>query len=511
MRKTPPWIIAGLFLWLLIWIWRSWPGVQDDALIHLRYADYLHRLHRITYDGVHQSYGTSSLLYVTILAYLRGFTTSALLPRAFSTSIHLLLFALIATYSLLISKDISRRTQLILLALLLALTSPSAVRWLNDGMETGLELLLVSLLVVCVHRVSLRVTPEWTDTVALALLGAGSMLLRVELVSVVGLCCLLLLLSSKYKHGERAIDLLKSITPLVLGASAAALTIVLKMHSLLPDTALAKSHGISAFTGTLRGTAIVLAGSLTFGLGLMCLWLLTGALLWKVDAPRRSLTLAANSLFPIVLLAAALRGQEIQGVRYFAWCFFFSVCWNILELVRIDSANRPGKLSNNRAFLSFTVLLSLAVVLESFAMQRVLRDRVQTMDAFLSADLAPLSNQLGIAGDIGFISYFSRAPICDLAGLVNGRAAAALSVQQRYARCAQKDPSFAFVNAGQAQTLTKYLDFSSWKICGKYNFGNFRIPDAHFLLVKPELAASVCSANHFSPEPASLALIETSY
>jgi hypothetical protein len=50
--------------------------------------------------------------------------------------------------------------------------------------------------------------------------------------------------------------------------------------------------------------------------------------------------------------------------------------------------------------------------------------------------------------------------ICDLAGLVNGAAAAALTPERRLSRCAAEHPGFAFVNAGQAASLLPYVDFT---------------------------------------------------
>jgi len=72
--KAYRWAVPVLGLWLATWILLSSAGVQDDAFIHLRYADNLLRTHLITYDGVHPNYGAYSLLYVYLLAFLRAFT-----------------------------------------------------------------------------------------------------------------------------------------------------------------------------------------------------------------------------------------------------------------------------------------------------------------------------------------------------------------------------------------------------------------------------------------------------
>ena len=91
--KAYRWAVPVLGLWLATWILLSSAGVQDDAFIHLRYADNLLRTHLITYDGVHPNYGAYSLLYVYLLAFLRAFTASSNLPRVVSSCAHLLLAA----------------------------------------------------------------------------------------------------------------------------------------------------------------------------------------------------------------------------------------------------------------------------------------------------------------------------------------------------------------------------------------------------------------------------------
>jgi hypothetical protein len=85
-----------LIIWVGSWIYFSRYAMLDDALIHLRYASFLQKLHFVTYDGVHPTYGTSSVLYLSILALLRKVTTTALLPKAISTVCYLLLILVLS-------------------------------------------------------------------------------------------------------------------------------------------------------------------------------------------------------------------------------------------------------------------------------------------------------------------------------------------------------------------------------------------------------------------------------
>src|SRR5258708_22159470 len=128
MDRAFRWTVPLLGLWLAAWILLSWAGVQDDAFIHLRYADNLFRTHLITYDGVHPNYGASSLLYDCLLAFLRAFTASPNLPRVVSTCAHLLLAAsLLVLFLRSIPRD-SSLARLLGLFLLILFASPSAVR-----------------------------------------------------------------------------------------------------------------------------------------------------------------------------------------------------------------------------------------------------------------------------------------------------------------------------------------------------------------------------------------------
>jgi hypothetical protein len=127
--------------WLGYWLTKTRYALLDDALIHLHYADLLHRDHYITFDGIHHSFGTSSLLYVGLLAFLRGFFTGPLLPKAVSDLSYL---ALVFTVFWLIFRMRQKPvSQLLLAEMLVCLLSPTGIRWLTGGMETSLTNLFV--------------------------------------------------------------------------------------------------------------------------------------------------------------------------------------------------------------------------------------------------------------------------------------------------------------------------------------------------------------------------------
>jgi hypothetical protein len=214
-------------------------------------------------------------------------------------------------------------------------------------------------------------------------------------------------------------------------------------------------------------------------------------------------TVLANCFCPVILALSALRGQEIQGVRYFAWTFFVPIVWNILALARSPEPTTPtrdSRRSSRVALYLFLGLLAVELPFESVAMHRVLTRRSATMRAFESQHLEVLQSRRGIASDIGIIGYFSGAELCDLAGLVNGRAAAQRTSIERLHACLSTDPDFLFVNASQLQPLARIADLSQWTVCGHYDFTNLRTPDTHYLIVRPSIADEVCRATAATPQ-----------
>ena len=493
--KTYRWAVPVLGLCLVSWILISWAGVQDDAFIHLRYADNLFRTHLITYDGVHPNYGASSLLYVYLLSFLRAFASSPDLPRIVSSCVHVLLFAgLVLLFLRAVPRESHLARVLGLTALLLSVM-PSAVRWLDDGMETGLVLCFVALLCWVIFRQTTRPAVTGLQYFACVLLGFFTVLLRTELILLCGLAFAIFVWQSFFApdnaaKAEGRVRAVISGSHLLLGGILALAYIRLKMHFLLPDTALAKSSGEPAWGVTLYDTSKVLAGALSFGAGMLLFWLLTIVLLMR--SRRFTMTaLFANSVFPILLFLAAKRGQQVQGARYFAWTFCFSILWNILELGRLPAIPPQSRLGSGSAYC-FLALLLLAVPYESKAMYPMLKSRSTLLQQFESDHLVRFEGKRGVAVDIGLIGYFSHADICDLAGLVNGREKARETVSQRIAGCVASHPDFLFFDAATINDTRSYLSFSDWQVCSFYDFKNVDSSNRHYLLVPRATAAEEC-------------------
>jgi hypothetical protein len=432
--------------WAVFLCWAGRHELLDDALIHLRYATVLHDRHFLSFDGIHPSYGASSLLYVGLLALLRSVTQSPLLPKIVSLLAYALLLGLVYW--------ISRRSRLGV-ALLFILVSPFAVRWLTDGMETSLACLMAVTFSLLVSR---KASPLALASTALVLT-----LLRVDMTLLVAFGVLLLIVEREWLRAGA----------LCAGSALSLAFIQLTMGHLLPDTAIAKV-GIP-FVQDLHDATHEFLSTVSFGLGVIAIWIVSAALLRSID---RS-TIIANLPFPVLILLACIRGQQIHGIRYVIWALLFSIVWNLLRSAAVPQL-RPAFL------IAFACVLVISWSFELPIVLRVDRGRAENLKAMEQGHLERLHGE-GLAADVGFIGYFSRAPICDFNGLVNGRAAAKMSRPQRAQKCVADRPTFLFLSDSQIALFDLYYGMHSdtdFFNCGSVEFTNVGSNDHHTLLVR---------------------------
>jgi hypothetical protein len=497
------WII--LTVWVSSWIYFTRYAMLDDALIHLRYASFLQRLHFVTYDGVHPTYGTSSVLYVSILAVLRSFTKTALLPKYVSTACYLLLILLLSQLYRRSTRGVPPR--ILWLGLLLTSLTPMAIRWLTDGMETSLVVLSTALLALYVNLEEERSSASLASYLAAVLFGALLVFLRIELISLALLAsCVLMSTRLRQVHPKPYAQLMSlHATALAVGAVLGIIVMRVMFGSFLPDTALAKS-GIRA-TQTLHGTAIAIGSSITLGIGTAILALLSGLFLLSELIKKRESKwdliswACANAGFPLVVLLASSRGQTVQGVRYLLWTFYFPTVWNCLKINKLaEGVSRVGTSLRILAWSYVALIVGILPFDWHFA-YRAMAGRSNTFKVMRAEHLDRFQGERLIATDVGFISYFTGADVCDLAGLVNGRGAARLSYPERIRRCASRDPQLLFLGPGQAVQLSKAMEIKDWMVCQRVDFTNTRNNDPHYLMIPPTAGAHACP-DDVTPVPA---------
>lgn len=513
MSKAYRWVTLGLSVWLVVWMVLSWPGIQDDALIHLRYANELLHHHFVTYDGVHRTFGASSLLYIMILAALRSVFLSPDLPRAVSTVCHGVLFAWLAVELWRRLQGASAVAWSLAMLLLACLASPSSLRWLEDGMETSLVLCFMTGLVLLLRAASRR-SSTWAPMIGLLVLGFFTELLRIEMLMLLGFSSVMVLLARRdtrtYDEPEEPFgkSFVAAAAPLLGGLVAAGL-IVLVMHTLLPDTALAKEHDSDGPIGILIQTKDVFISSMSLGLGMLAVEVLSFIALWQKRRRLPLPALVANLVFPVVLLMAVARAQSVQGIRYFTWTLYFPILWNLLALATPERSAAGQPITPNvhprwmrAAIFGLSVIMVAFYAVESPLFLHLFRMRAGALAEFRSEDLGQLHNLRLTAGDVGYIGYFTQAPVCDIYGLVDGRGPAKLTTPERNTRCAAKHPQIAFVAAFQMGPLLSQIpDGHKWSICSYYDLGNLRSNERHYLLASPAVTQEVCSATHHTPVP----------
>jgi len=490
---------CAIALWLSGWLFATRHAMLDDCLIHLRYAVNLRTFHEVTYDGLHANFGTSSLVYLAVLSVLSSVSGSPLLPKVLSDGLYVLLIVLMTRKALsLRTGSVSRKLSFGLLTCMLA---PMGIRWLSDGMETGLVLvLMVCLAAVTGHLMDCRSLPGWKYFL-LALFGALVVLTRIELASQIALVSIIVLIGN-LQFRSSMVKAAWVASPLALGALVAMLWIDLHFHTLLPDTALAKSGPRSI--DVVLSIGHVLASSVMLGIGLFSLWIGSAILLLRQilrgPAARQKvlLWLAGNAGFPVLVLLAYLRGQAIQGVRYVLWALIFSLLWNIRELERTERQLSGRSMLSQRG-LQWTaaaggLVLLLMLPVDWFFGWRAMAGRSETFNELRVANFAGFAGRTVIAGDVGFIGYFSRGDVCDIDGLVNGREAARTSPEQRIARCAAQHPKMLFLTSPQTAAFVGVLDLKQWTVCKHFDFDNVLEVDRHYLMVRAENAQKECPA-----------------
>lgn len=505
-KRSPlflPVSILLLLAWLSYWLFTTRHALLDDALIHLHYADMLHRHHFITYDGIHHGFGTSSLLYVALLAFLRGFFTSPLVPKAVSDLSYLVLIGLVVSLIFRLNKSVL--AQLLLAELTVCLVSPMGIRWLTDGMETSLTCVFVVLLAIVVAKVKEQGMGRG-GAILLVLFGAALIFLRIELALIVALSCLSILV---VKVSQRQSPLRAAIeaSPLAIGTVLAMLVIRIMMGDFLPDTALAKSsHHISV--QPLTASLQVLGSSLLLGIGSALCWAQSVFLVMRriirsgQDVRIRLLTLTLeNCAIFIVIGLSCLRGQAIQGVRYVLWPFLFGIVANALRIAsdRAEEAATPRMDPTEKGLLAaFLTLCLILLPIDWRLASHAMRGRSLTFDEMRSAHLGRLfDDKTIVASDVGFITYFSNGRTCDLAGLVNGKAMASLTSDQRIAYCAQQSPAMLFLTSGQVHRMESAMNLTDWTVCGVFDFTNVHSNDRHYLIVPPKDGEEVCRTLDF--------------
>jgi hypothetical protein len=442
----------------------------DDALIHVRSADLLLQAGFPTADGVSRSFADSSPLYLLLTAAglaLGGsfYVTKLLSLAAFGALVALLVVAA--------RRERHPQAQAIIVALLVLVLSPFGVKWLTDGMETGLAVVLALMLAHTLD--SGRHRP-----VGVAVIAFLCVLLRPELAALVAVAAVGQLVRSNRRRALAT----------ALGGLAAVAVLYGVFGTLWSDAAVAKLRYGYSLAEFLELLASVAAGAGLLGVGLALAWL--GLVAVTIRAGRHDPALLLGELsFVLVLVAIAVRGEAVEGIRPLLPFLAFSLACGV-ALVRRGVPASPVRA---RVLLPLAAMAVGVWAVDAVAFDRIVRVQAQSMEAMRTRDWSALRGHTGIAWDVGYLAYFTKAPVCDAQGLIDGRAFAQLSLPERLRQCAQ-GADFAFVDPARYHILTTALDMSGWRVCDRFDFAHRRGPVNVYLIVAPQLAhAPLCPAS----------------
>ncbi|HEX2115752.1 MAG TPA: hypothetical protein VHM01_15215 [Alphaproteobacteria bacterium] len=461
-------------------LWYARFHLLDDALIHLRLAELLLTHGFVTTNGQAVSFGTSSPVFLLLTAGLHAAIESDLTTKAISVAAYLTFVAGLVALAWR-SAALERAWWL---ALALATLSPMGIRWLSDGMETSLSALLALALGITAIRAETRGS---LDALWLWLLAAAIVGTRVEAI-------LLVLVASATMAARSN---LRGAAALAAGG-ATGLTILWAIFgSILPDPALAKATGLAMPAASLAGFATSLAGGMGFAVGLLALWLAGAAINFRTRSAARAVILLPNLALLALWCIVAARGQFVQGIRHLLAPLVFMIAANAALLRAVDFRDLRARVATApRQALAWTVagVIGLGFTAELVKFHAIVESRTAAFLEMRALQLAALEDAEGIAWDVGHLMYFTKAQVCDVSGVVNGRQAAMAPESQRLANCLQRDVEFVFVTPDNAAELIERSGsrFADWPVCGQYLFQNVSTTSPHFLAVAPARAAQIC-------------------
>lgn len=469
-----------LYMGLMLWYARY--HMLDDALIHLRMAELLLEHGFVTTDGQAVTFGTSSPLFLLLTAALHAVLASDFTTKFISVAAYGGLIAMIAT--LVRRSTAAERAGWVGFAALVL--SPMGIRWLTDGMETSLSTIVALALGLAATRARAKAFPAAAGLAALGVLAVGT---RVEMVLLVALAS-----ATIGVRGQRL-----AANALAMGGLTGLVLLWSTFGTILPDPALAKASGMAMPGASLAGIATSFAGGMAFGIGLLALWLLGLAASWQERTTSRLVVIVPNLALVLFWCAIAVRGQYIQGIRHLLPPLAFSLAANFALIGAIEPRAQIARLLPSRGWrvplaYAASAVAGFAFMAELGKFQSIVENRSAAFLQLRALDLAVLEGANGIAWDVGHLMYFTKAHVCDVSGLVNGRDAARTPESQRLDDCLKREVEFVFVTPDNAAELIEKSGtrFANWPVCGQYLFQNVSTTSPHYLAVSPDRAAQIC-------------------
>ena len=476
-----------------LWITRN--HFLDDTFIHLKIASTLVEKGIYSFNGITKDFSTSSPLYTTLLSLGLRIWDSPYLAKTLNIIFYFLNYSLVSIF-LLRTKKLN---SLILSIFLVGISSPLGVRWLTDGMESSLVMLFSMLIAFILYSINYVKAKEYKNIYLFIsfLFCSLSILLRIEFAFIIVWFILSSIISKVFsKEKLRSNNFLSRLFPLFLSLLTSFSIIYINFGSFTPETSLAKGglkYDLNFFAFNLiraHVSASIFGVSLTLALfiSLYAAYKFSNSLN-KIN--QKNFIYLINLSVPAIIFLILVKGQMIQGIRYFIFIETFLISFNLLICNEYDFKQFFNNKRNYKYFIYlFIPLLITPWLWHDFnVLNKISYGRSQTFLNLSNQDLTCLNNKNLIAWDVGMIGYFSNSVILDPNGLVNGREIAKLSEDERLNKFIKNNNiDYVFVNEKQMKKVGKYLKLTQWLNLGNYSFPNFKknSQDIHYLLKSPK-------------------------
>ena len=467
----------------------------DDTFIHLKIARNILENGIFSFNGIKRDFSTSSPLYTTVLSFGLRIWDSPYLAKILNIFIYFFIYSLISV-CLLKTKNLN---SLILSILLIGIASPLGVRWLTDGMESSLVMLfsiIISYILFFIYKFKAK---EYKKIIFLItyFFCSLSILLRIEFAFIIFWFIFSYIISIPFSKAKFGFNNFLKLYPLFLSLITSFSLLFINFGSFTPDTSIAKGgfkYDLNFFT--LNIVRAHFSASI-FGVSLIIAIFISFYLIYKYNNSKNknnkeNFAYLINFSLPIMIFIIFIKGQMIQGIRYFIFLETFLISFNLLICEGYDFKQFINYKKNYKYFLYLLIPLLISPWLwnDFNVLNKISEGRSQTFLNLKNQDLRCLNDKNLIAWDVGMIGYFSKSFIFDPNGLVNGRELAKLNEDDRLKQFINKNKiDYVFVNDNQMKAVGKYLDLTNWINIGDYAFPNFKknSQDIHYLLKSPKL------------------------
>ena len=466
----------------------------DDTFIHLKIAKNILEKGIYSFNGIESDFSTSSPLYTTILSLGLRIWDSPYIAKILNISFYFLDYSLISIF-LVRTKNLN---SLILSIFLVGISSPLGVRWLTDGMESSLVMLFSIVIAYLLYLIYQFKTKEYKKIFFLItyFFCTFSILLRIEFAFIIVWYIFVYIVSRSFSNAKSDFNnFTLRLYPLFLSLITSFSFLYISFGSFTPDTSIAKGGLKYDLNFLILNILRAHLSASIFGISLLLSLFISIYSIYKCknilnQTNQTNFIYLINFSLPILFFLILIKGQMIQGIRYFIFLETFLISYNVLICKAYDLNKLINKKINYKYFLYLFIPLLISPWLwnDFNALNRISEGRSQSFLNFSKQDLACLNNKKLIAWDVGMISYFSKSFILDPNGLVNGRELAKLKEDDRLNQLIKKNKiDYAFVNDKQMKEIEKHLELTNWINLGSYKFPNFKknSQDIHYLLKNP--------------------------